>query len=437
MKLIFLLVLVFSSSAFGHSDYLLMDGGVPKGTGFVINTFVMLFSAALIMWMAAGFCMLETGLVRRKNTAVICLKNILIYSIACICFYLIGYNLMFKEGFSLLANMDGAEFALLKGVDQHLETVLKNDYSTISIVLFQTTFVATTASIISGTVAERVKLWPFFVFVAILATIIYPLQGAWSWGGGWLAKMGFVDFAGSTVVHSVGGWAALTGAYFLGPRRDKYGPNGEVKTYFPSSVPSVGLGVFILWLGWLGFNGGSLLTTASVPNMSKMALIFMNTNIAACSGAVVALFLGRWCFGRINILLVLNGALAGLVSITAGPDLAGPLHAIIVGGIGSILATLTIPLLDKLKIDDVVGAIPVHLVAGIWGTLAVGIWGHAPILSQISGILAIGAFVSLASAILWLILKKTMGIRVSEDSEHLGQDLLELGIEEDDNLSIE
>ncbi len=405
---------------------------------YVINTLVILLSAALIMWMAAGFCMLESGLVRSKSTAVICLKNVLIYSISCLCFYLIGYNVMFLDvgswvgSFSFLANMKSPEFSLVLGKSgDYLSEVLKEDSSSIASAFFQMTFVATAASVISGALAERVKLWSFFIFVALLTAFIYPIQGAWSWGGGWLAQKGFADFAGSTVVHSVGGWAALTGAFFLGPRRDKYDENGGIKNYFPSSVPLVTLGVFILWFGWLGFNGGSLLVTAGASEMSKMALIFMNTNIAACSGAVCALFLGRCLYGRINILLVLNGALAGLVSITAGPDFSQPLHAILVGGIGSCLATLAIPILDKFKIDDVVGAIPVHLVAGIWGTLAVGIWGSASFMTQLIGVLSIGAFVGIISAIIWFILKKTIGIRVSEDHEDLGQDLLELGLESD------
>ena len=411
--------------------------GLPPEVAYVINTFVILFSAALIMWMAVGFCMLESGLVRSKNTGVICLKNTVIYSIACFCFYILGYNLMFLDvggwigSFTLLANMKSAEFALFSGETQNgLLRVLKDDYSSMAFIFFQTTFVATAASVISGTVAERVRLWPFFIFVAILTTFIYPIQGSWSWGGGWLAELGFSDFAGSTVVHSVGGWAALTGAFFLGPRKDKYeGKGGAVKNYFPPNISLVTLGVFILWFGWLGFNGGSLLVTAGVSEMSKMALIFMNTNMASCAGAICTLLLTHFLYGKINLLLVLNGALAGLVSITAGPDFYQPLYAILVGGIGSCLATLSVPLLEKFKIDDVVGAIPVHLVAGIWGTLAVGIWGPAPFVAQLIGVISIGAFVCVTSGITWFILKKTMGIRVSHDFEEIGQDLLELGLE--------
>ena len=408
---------------------------------YVVNTLVMLFCAALIMWMAAGFCMLEAGLVRQKSTAVICLKNILIYSIACLCFYLVGYNLMFADvgsfagSFRLLADIGGGEFlAATTGKTGNPSELLKGEYSGIGLIFFQMTFVAAAASVISGTLAERVKLWAFFIFVAILTGLIYPIQGAWTWGGGWLGQMGFSDFAGSTVVHSVGGWAALSGALFLGPRFDKYDDKGYVKTYFPSSVPLVSLGVFILWFGWLGFNGGSLLATAGVASISKMALIFINTNLAAAAGAVTALLLGCALHKRINILLVLNGALAGLVSITAGPDSTAPLAAIMIGAIGSSLATMTPPLLDRFRIDDVVGAIPVHLVAGIWGTLAVGIWGNAPFSAQLTGVLVIGAFVLGTSSLVWFILKKTIGIRVSEDKEDLGQDLLELGLESDPDI---
>lgn len=411
-----------------------MDGEVA----YVVNTLVMLFCAALIMWMAAGFCMLEAGLVRSKSTAVICLKNVILYSVACLCFYVIGYNLMFTDvghwmgDFKLFADMPVSEFAYaVQGSQEELGDVLQGGYSGIGLIFFQTTFIAAAASVISGALAERVKLWAFFIFVAVLTAFIYPIQGAWSWGGGWLGKMGFSDFAGSTVVHSVGGWAALTGAWFLGPRFDKYQKDGSIKTYFPSSVPFVSLGVFILWFGWLGFNGGSLLATGGVDSISKMALVFMNTNVAACAGALAALFLGRLLYKRINILLVLNGALAGLVSITAGPDFGRPLYAAMVGGIGSCLATLAVPVLDKLKIDDVVGAIPVHLVAGIWGTLAVGIWGSASFTVQLTGVFAVAVFVGGTSSLVWFVLKKTMGIRVSEDKEDLGQDLLELGLESD------
>ncbi len=410
---------------------------ISPETAYVLNTFIALVCAALVMWMVAGFCMLESGMVSSKSIAVICLKNIVIYSIACICFYLIGYNLMFLDvgawigSFTLLANMNPAEFSLIdEGLETYLSEVLKTETSSMAAIFFQMVFVATTASVISGSLAQRIKLYPFFIVVALLTAFIYPIQGAWIWGGGWLAEIGFTDFAGSTVVHSVGGWAALTGAFFLGPRLNKYGEDGHVRTFLPSSVPLVTLGVFILWLGWFGFNGGSVLITAGVAEISSMSLIIMNTNIAACSGVICALFLGRWLYGRVNILLVLNGALAGLVSITAGPEFDQPIYAVFIGAIGSALATLSIPVLDKFKIDDVVGAIPVHLVAGIWGTLAVGIFNdEASFLNQLIGVVSVGVFVCGTTGILWFALKKTIGIRVSEDMEELGQDLMELGIE--------
>ena len=268
-----------------------VEAAMAEEMSYVVNTLVMLFCSALIMWMTAGFCMLETGLVRSKSTAVICLKNIILYSVACLCFYLIGYNIMFTNvgdwigDFKLFANMGASEFAYaVNNSGEGMGEILQGEYSGIGLIFFQTTFIAAGASVISGALAERVKLWAFFIFVALLTGFIYPIQGAWTWGGGWLGKMGFSDFAGSTVVHSVGGWAALTGAFFLGPRYDKYQKDGSIKNYFPSSVPLVTLGVFILWFGWLGFNGGSLLATGGVDSISKMALIFMNTNIAACSG---------------------------------------------------------------------------------------------------------------------------------------------------------
>lgn len=414
---------------------------VDLETAYVINTFVALICAALVMWMVAGFCMLESGMVSSKCIAVICLKNIVIYSIACLCFYLIGYNLMFVGvdggwlgSFTPLANMNALEFDLAAGVEEALAEVLKTETSSMAALFFQMVFVATTASVISGSLAQRIKLYPFFIVVAFLTAFIYPIQGAWIWGGGWLSELGFTDFAGSTVVHSVGGWAALTGAYFLGPRFDKYNEDGQARTYLPSSVPLVTLGVFILWLGWFGFNGGSVLITAGAASISQMSLVIMNTNIAACSGVMCALFLGRWLYGRINILLVLNGALAGLVAITAGPDLYQPIYAVMVGAVGSALATLSIPVLDKWGIDDVVGAIPVHLVAGIWGTLAVGIFGPASFMSQLIGVLSVGVFVCATTGLLWFLLKKTIGIRVSEELELLGQDLLELGIEDNPDV---
>ncbi len=411
---------------------------VEAETGYVFNTFSFLFSGALVMWMAAGFAMLESGMVRSKNTATICLKNIALYSIAGILYYLIGYNLMYADvgafmgSISFLYNPSDAEMTLLgadETTDAMVAAVVDNSYSVASDWFFQMVFVATAASIVSGTVAERIKLWPFLIFVVALTAIIYPIQGSWTWGGGWLAEMGFSDFAGSTIVHSVGGWAALTGAVILGARRGKYGPNGQVNPIPGANLPLATLGTFILWLGWFGFNGGSQLALGSAADATWMAIVFTNTNLAAAGGVVAAMLMTQIMYKKVDLTMALNGAIAGLVSITAGPDLTNHLLSIIVGGIGGVLVVIAIPLLDRMKIDDVVGAISAHLVAGIWGTLAVGIFGGGDLIVQIIGILAIGAFVVVTSSIVWLALKYTMGIRASEEDEDMGLDSAELGLE--------
>ncbi|MFV2092226.1 MAG: ammonium transporter, partial [Hyphomicrobiales bacterium] len=304
------------------------------------------------------------------------------------------------------------------------------DYAAASDWFYQMVFVATAASIVSGTLAERIKLWPFLIFIAILAGFIYPIQGAWKWGGGWLQVAGFNDFAGSTLVHSAGGWAALTGALLLGARTGKYGTGGTVHPMPGSSMPLATLGTIILWMGWFGFNGASQLALGSLIDASSVARIFMNTNLAAAGGVVAALVVTQITYGKVDLTMVLNGALAGLVSITAEPLTPSPLWAIGIGAVGSILAVYAVPLLDKLRIDDVVGAIPVHLVAGIWGTLAVPLTNSGATLSaQLLGIAAIGVFVSAASAVVWLVLKYTMGIRVSTEDELSGLDQAELGME--------
>ena len=411
---------------------------VEAETGYVFNTFSFLFSGALVMWMAAGFAMLESGLVRTKNTATICLKNIALYSIAGILYYLIGYNLMYVDvgGFmgsiSFLYNPSDAEMALLgadEATDAMVAAVVDNSYSVASDWFFQMVFVATAASIVSGTVAERIKLWPFLVFVVVLTAIIYPIQGSWTWGGGWLSEMGFSDFAGSTIVHSVGGWAALTGAIILGARKGKYGPDGQVNPIPGANLPLATLGTFVLWLGWFGFNGGSQLALGSAADATWMAIVFTNTNLAAAGGVVAAMLMTQIMYKKVDLTMALNGAIAGLVSITAGPDLTNHLMSIVVGAIGGVLVVIAIPMLDKFKIDDVVGAISAHLVAGIWGTLAVGIFGGGDLMVQIIGIVAIGVFVVVTSSIVWLILKYTMGIRASEEDEDLGLDSAELGLE--------
>ena len=411
---------------------------VDPETAYVFNTFSFLFNGALVMWMAAGFAMLESGLVRSKNTATICLKNIALYSIAGIMFYLVGYSLMYTDvsgyigSFALFYNPSDAELTLLgaeEATSEMVDAVVGGGYSVASDWFFQMVFVATAASIVSGTLAERIKLWPFLIFVIVLTAIIYPIQGSWTWGGGWLAKMGFSDFAGSTIVHSVGGWAAVTGALILGARKGKYGPDGRVNPMPGANLPLATLGTFILWLGWFGFNGGSQLALGSALDATAMAIVFTNTNLAAAGGVVAAMLMTQIMYKKVDLTMALNGALAGLVSITTGPDLTNHFMSIIIGGIGGILVVIAIPLLDKLKIDDVVGAISVHLVAGIWGTLAVGIFGAGMLGVQIIGIVSIAAFVIITSSIVWLVLKYTMGIRVSEEDEDIGLDMVELGLE--------
>ena len=388
------------------------------------------------MWMCAGFTMLESGSVRTKNASMICLKNIGLYAIAGIAFYLIGYNLMYVDvgqligSFKLLYGSSGDELARVGSED---------NYSTMSDWFFQMVFVATTASIVSGTMAERVKLWTFFAFTAILTSFIYPVVGAWTWGGGWLSGDGgwlenltgatFKDFAGSTIVHSTGGWAALAGALIVGARRGKFRRDGSVKITPPSSVPTVTLGVFILWLGWFGFNGGSQLALGSAADAIAMSHVLVNTNLAACAGVIAALCVSRPLFGRIDLMVGLNGALAGLVAVTAGPDFVDHYWALIIGAIGGVICSGGIKLMEKLKIDDVVGAVPVHLFAGIWGTLAVCITSGGNFVAQLVGVLAIGVFVFGVSLLAWFLLGQLMGLRVSQRVEELGQDAMELGIE--------
>ena len=416
------------------------QAAVSEETAFVFNTFSFLIHGALVMWMAAGFAMLESGLVRTKNTAAICLKNIALYSFAGIAYYLIGYNLMYVDvpeggflgSFSFLYNPSDAELALInaeEATEELVAAVTSNGYSVMSDWFFQMVFVATTASIVSGTLAERIKVWPFMIFTIILAAFIYPIQASWTWGAGWLSGMGFSDFAGSTIVHSVGGWAALAGALILGARKGKYSPDGRVNPLPGANLPLATLGTFILWMGWFGFNGGSQLALGSALDAAAIAIIYVNTTLAAAAGVVAAMLLTQILYKKMDLTMTLNGALAGLVSITAGPDLQNHFYALIVGGVGGVIVVFAVPLLDKLKVDDVVGAIPVHLMAGIWGTLCVGIFGSGNIGTQIVGILAVGTFVFVASGIVWLALKATMGIRVSEEEEDMGLDKAELGLE--------
>ena len=408
---------------------------VEQELQFVFNTFSFLIWGALVMWMCAGFTMLEAGSVRTKNSSVICLKNIGLYSIAGLMYYLVGYNLMYTDvsgwigTFSLTYGPSEAELALLAGDESAKAAVTDNGYSVMSDWFFQMVFVATTASIISGAMAERVKLWSFLLFTAFLAGALYPVVGAWTWGGGWLNEMGFQDFAGSTIVHSTGGWAALAGALIVGPRLGKYRADGSIKATPPSNVPIVTLGVFILWLGWFGFNGGSQLALGGAVDAVAMSNVLVNTNLAAAAGVIAALSVSRPLLGRVDLLAGLNGAIAGLVSITAGPDIVAHNWAIIIGLVGGVICVAGMKLLEGLKVDDVVGAISAHLFAGVWGTLAVCIAAGGDLKVQLTGILAVGVYVFLVSLILWYAIEKTIGVRVSAEVEELGQDSAELGIE--------
>ena len=406
-------------------------------TRFVLNTFSFLFWGALVMWMCAGFTMLEAGSVRTKNVSVICLKNIGLYSIAGLTFYLVGYNIMFtgvEAGgwFGTLAPLHGptdAERALLEGDGSAAAAVLESGHSSMSYWLFQMVFLGSAASIVSGTLAERVKLWSFFLFIVVFTTVIYPVVGAWTWGGGWLAGIGFQDFAGSTVVHSTGGWAALAGVLVVGARTGKFRDDGTVKSTPPTNVPEVTLGVFIIWLGFLGFNGGSQLALGGAADAVAVANVLANTNLAAAAGVITALILSRPVFGHVDLLASLNGAVSGLVAITAGPDIVSHAWAIFIGAVGAAVCTLGMKLLHRLKIDDEVGAIPAHMGAGVWGTLAVCIAAGGDLLVQLTGIVSIGAFVLGASLLAWHLIDLTLGARVSARVEKLGQDAGELGIE--------
>jgi ammonium transporter, Amt family len=406
---------------------------VSPEVAYILNTLLFLIGGFLVMWMAAGFAMLEAGLVRSKNVSMQCLKNISLYSIAGIMFWITGYNLMYSgvDG-GFMGSLGPYSFDAVGG------NALDTGYSTASDWFFQMVFCATTASIVSGTLAERIKLWPFLIFTVVLTGFLYPITGSWEWGGGWLngdfvTGLGgaeFSDFAGSTLVHSVGGWAALSGAIILGARKGKYGADGSVHPFPGSSMPLATLGTFILWLGWFGFNGASQLAMGTIADVSDVSRIFANTNMAAAAGVVVAIILTQVLYKKVDVTMALNGALAGLVAITAEPLAPSVLQAVFIGGVGGAIVVFTVPLLDKFKIDDVVGAIPVHLIAGIWGTLIVPLSNSdASYVSQLVGIISIGVFTFVASGIVWFVLKTAMGIRVSEEEEALGLDKVEVGVE--------
>ncbi|MEM9028236.1 MAG: ammonium transporter [Pseudomonadota bacterium] len=402
--------------------------GVQKEAQYVFNTLLFLMGGFLVMWMAAGFAMLEAGMVRTKNVAMQCTKNIALYSIAGLAFWLVGYNLMYPGDGNWIVQDYIGTISPVTMPDPASDTA--NAYSTGSDWFFQMVFCATAASIVSGTLAERIKLWPFLIFVVVLCGIIYPIQGSWEWGTGWLDDMGFSDFAGSTLVHSTGGWAALVGAIVLGARRGKYGPNGEVIPMPGSNMALATLGTFILWLGWFGFNGASQLAMGTIADASSVSKIFVNTNLAAAAGVVSAIILNQLFYGKVDLTMALNGALAGLVSITAEPLTPAIWQAVVIGAVGGAIVVFTVPLLDKLRIDDVVGAIPVHLFAGIWGTIIVA-WTNTgvSIVPQVVGVVAIGIFVAASSLVVWLFLAATIGLRPSEEDELEGMDKSEIGLE--------
>ena len=404
----------------------------PEHSVFILNSLLFLMAGFLVMFMACGFCMLEAGLVRSKNTTMQLTKNISLFSIAAVGYYLLGYNLMYPLGtWSLEGVFSGViGVAVMEAVGISADKADDISYATTgSDYFFQLMFCAATASIVSGALAERIKLWPFLLFTLILTAFIYPLQASWKWGGGFLDEMGFLDFAGSTVVHSVGGWAALAGALILGPRIGKY-KNGKVVPMPGANLPIATLGVFILWLGWFGFNGGSQLAMGTVGDIADVSRIFANTNAAAAGGAIAALILTQVVYGKVDLTMVLNGALAGLVSITAEPLTPTLGAATLIGAVGGLIVVFSVPLLDKFKIDDVVGAIPVHLIAGIWGTLAVPVTNSdASFGTQIVSILIVGAFTFVTSAVVWFVIKAVVGIRVSEEDEIAGLDSSELGMD--------
>jgi len=404
---------------------------------YAMDTFYFLVSGALVMWMAAGFAMLEAGLVRAKNTAEILTKNVALFAIACIMYMVMGYNIMYPDGGN--GYIPSLDLSFMFGGDNDPAAVLAQDpaawydgdyYSGMSDFFFQVVFVATAMSIVSGAVAERMKLWAFLLFAVAMTGFIYPMQGYWKWGGGFLDEAGFSDFAGSGIVHLCGASAALAGVLLLGARKGKYTSDGRINAIPGANMPLATLGTFILWLGWFGFNGGSELVVSSVGEANAVAAVFVNTNMAAAGGVVAGLITARILFGKADLTMALNGALAGLVAITAEPLAPSPLWATLVGAIGGVLVVLSIITLDKLKIDDPVGAVSVHGVVGMWGLMAVPLSNaDATFGAQFLGLITILGWTFITSFIVWLVIKLVMGIRVSEEEEYKGVDLAECGLE--------
>lgn len=418
------------SLALVGSPALAQDTSVAQ-SGFVINTLFIALSAILVMWMAAGFTMLETGLVRTKNVAMQCAKNIGLFAVAGVCFFLTGFNLLFPESWTVSGVIGSFTAVNLGPVAQPGEAVANGDSAALgSTVLYQMMFCAATASIVSGTLAERLRLIPFLIFTAILTALIYPIQASWTWGGGFLStRFGFQDLAGSTVVHVVGGVAALTGAFIVGARKGRF-KDGMAMPMPGSNLPLASLGVLILWMGWFGFTAGSYVGISTEADAVNVSRILINTNLAAAGGVIAALFVSYMKFRQMDLTFMINGALAGLVSITAEPLYPTPMLAALVGAVGGMIVVLSVPLLDRFKIDDVVGAIPVHLFCGIWGTLAVVLSNpDASMGGQVVSVAIVIAFVAATSFVAWMALDKLMGVRVDEGSEADGLDLSELGQE--------
>ncbi|WP_372740524.1 ammonium transporter [Neptunomonas sp.] len=399
---------------------------------YALDTFYFLMCTVLVMWMAAGFAMLEAGLVRSKNTVEILNKNALLYGIACVAYLLVGYNIMYPAN-PVSSVIPGLDFLL--GADNTIESVTAGGedapyYSNMADFIFQAVFAAATMSIVSGAVAERMRLWPFLIFAVVMVSVIYPVEGYWKWGGGFLDELGFQDFAGSVVVHMAGAAAALAAVILVGPRKGKYGPNGQVRAIPGANLPMATLGMFILWMGWFGFNGGSELKIANVEEANAVAKIFVNTNAAAAAGMVVAALFARTLFGKTDLTMTINGALAGLVAITAEPLAPDAGTASLIGGVGGLVVVLSVLALDKLKLDDPVGAISVHGAAGIWGIFAVLISNpDATFMGQLIGTAVTFAWMFIASYIVLLIIKATMGLRASEEEEMEGMDVYECGME--------
>jgi Amt family ammonium transporter len=431
-RLLHLSFIMLGLTALSASPAFAEEPGVAEKVihlAYSIDTFYFLMSGALVMWMAAGFAMLEAGLVRSKNTVEILTKNVALYAIACIMYMFVGYNIMYGGG----PNSFIPGFSFLLGPDNAVDDVLKSGgeiyYSGMADFFFQVVFVATAMSIVSGAVAERMKLWTFLLFAIVLTGFIYPVEGYWKWGGGFLDSLGFSDFAGSGVVHLCGASAALAGVLLLGPRKGKY-EGGKVKAIPGANLPLATLGTFILWLGWFGFNGGSELIISTIEESNAVSMVFVNTNMAAAGGLVAALLLSQVWFGKADLTMALNGALAGLVAITAEPLTPTPLVATIVGVIGGLLVVPSIVFMDKARIDDPVGAISVHGVVGIWGLIAVAFTNpDGSLAAQLTGIGVIFAWVFGTSFVVWSILKAVMGIRVSEEEELEGVDIGECGLE--------